>query len=185
MDFTGRNEHVDAWFRGALDRLPRLLDVLRVATRQAGDAGVADLARDGGDRFEIAGGGCREAGLDDVDPELVERTRDTQFLAERHAASGRLLTVAERRVENADAVVVFAGHSDLLAASRRAPTGVGVTSPARASCLAALRRPSRSDVRGRRSCGAGTRAVRFRSPRSSRARTCPAGCRRARPSCSP
>jgi hypothetical protein len=61
--------------------------------------------RDHADRFKISGGGDRETGLDDVDIQAFELSGHAYFLFDVHAAPGRLLPVAERRVEHDDAVV--------------------------------------------------------------------------------
>ena len=60
------------------------------------------------DRLEIAVGGDREAGLDDVDAHLVEEFGDLHLLGERHRRAGRLLAVAQGGVENDDAVLLGA-----------------------------------------------------------------------------
>ncbi len=73
---------------------------------EAGDHRVLDLLGDGDDGLEIAVGGDREAGLDDVDAHLVERFGDLQLFLERHRGAGALLAVAQRGVENEDAVFV-------------------------------------------------------------------------------
>ncbi len=70
------------------------------------------------DGLEIAVGGDGEASLDDVDAHLVQRFGDLQLLLERHRGAGALLAVAQRRVENIDAVFVglvfhLGGHFDL------------------------------------------------------------------------
>src|SRR5262249_38996229 len=61
-------------------------------------------------RPEIVLAGDREAGLDDVDAEGVELAGHADLLLEVHAATGRLLAVAQRRVEDGDPV----GHLGLL-----------------------------------------------------------------------
>jgi hypothetical protein len=46
----------------------------------------------------------RESGLDDVHTEAFELTRQPDLLVEPHGEAGRLLTVAERRVENDESI---------------------------------------------------------------------------------
>ena len=60
------------------------------------------LCGDRADRLEVAGRGDREAGLDDVDAEVGQRPGDLQLLGQVHARAGRLLAVAQRRVEDSD-----------------------------------------------------------------------------------
>src|SRR5205085_669651 len=55
-------------------------------------------------RVEIAGRGNRKARLDDVHPEADEGVRHFQFFGDGHARARRLLAVAERRVEDVDAL---------------------------------------------------------------------------------
>ncbi len=65
----------------------------------------------GRDRLEIALGGDREARLDDVDAHLVEQLGDLELLVVGHRGAGRLLAVAQRRVEDHDAVLLGSvGH---------------------------------------------------------------------------
>ena len=69
----------------------------------AGDDRPADLARDLPRRFRVGRRRDREAGLDDVDAERVERPRQRQLRRHVHREAGRLLAVAQRRVEDDDA----------------------------------------------------------------------------------
>ena len=59
------------------------------------------------DRLEVARRGDREAGLDDVDAEARELVRDLQLLARVERDAGRLLAVAQRRVEDQYSVGVL------------------------------------------------------------------------------
>ena len=61
------------------------------------------LLGDPPDRLEVAGRGGREAGLDDVDLEAGELAGDLELLGGGQAGAGRLLAVAQGRVEDADA----------------------------------------------------------------------------------
>ena len=54
------------------------------------------------DRLEVAGRGGREAGLDDVDLEARELAGDLELLGGGQPGAGRLLAVAQGRVEDAD-----------------------------------------------------------------------------------
>ena len=80
-------------------------------------------------RLEVALGGDREAGLDDVDAHLVEERGDLQLLLERHGGAGRLLAVAERGVEDQDAVLRGrVGHGHVIPGLRGFSRRVGLTS---------------------------------------------------------
>ena len=59
---------------------------------------------------EVATRCGRKAGLDHVHAEIGERAGDPQLLWQRHAASRRLLAVAQRGVENQHTVRVVSGH---------------------------------------------------------------------------
>jgi hypothetical protein len=56
------------------------------------------------DGLEVALGGDREAGLDDVDAHLVEAVGDLELLLEGHRCTRALFAVAQGGVENNDAV---------------------------------------------------------------------------------
>src|SRR3972149_2922628 len=51
-----------------------------LGTGRAGDGGAAPLLGDGGDGLQVAGGRGREAGLDEVDPQPLQRAGDLQLL---------------------------------------------------------------------------------------------------------
>ena len=64
---------------------------------------------------EVAFRGDREAGLDDVDAHVVEQLGDLELLFVGHGRARALLAVAQRRVEDDDAVLVglgLGGHGD-------------------------------------------------------------------------
>ena len=67
--------------------------------------GTADGSGDLADGLEVAGRSDGEARLDDVDSQVDQRLGDLHFLGEVHAGAGRLLAVAQRRVENYDTPV--------------------------------------------------------------------------------
>ena len=66
--------------------------------------------------LEVALGGDGEAGLDDVDAHLVEQAGDLDLVLEGHGGAGALLAVAQRRVEDQDAVGLGRnlGHGGIL-----------------------------------------------------------------------
>ncbi len=104
MDFGGGAEDVDAAMRGVLDGFPGAADVFFGAAGEAGDDGVADFGRDGGDGIEVTGAGDGEAGFDDIDAEGFEGACDFEFFLEVHGGAGGLLAVTEGGVEDADGV---------------------------------------------------------------------------------
>ena len=67
--------------------------------------GPADFAGDLLHGVEVAFAGHREAGFDDIDTQPGELAGDFEFLAQVHRRAGALLAIAERRVEDDDAVV--------------------------------------------------------------------------------
>ena len=97
---------MDAPALGMLHGLAGAVDVGGVARARPATIAFCTrsaIARDG---LEVALGGDREAGLDDVDAHAVEALGDLQLLVERHGGAGGLLAVAQRGVEDEDAVGV-------------------------------------------------------------------------------
>ena len=72
--------------------------------RQPGDGRVLHALGDRGHGLEVALGGDRKSRLDDVDAHPVEAVGDLELLLEGHGRAGALLAVAQRRVEDDDAV---------------------------------------------------------------------------------
>ena len=122
VDVGRRQERVDARALAVADRLPCAIDVGGVGARQTADDRALDLAGDRLDRLEVAGRGDREAGLDDVDAEARELLGDLELLAGVQRDAGRLLAVAQRRVEDEDAVSVSSSDADMSLLS--APCGL-------------------------------------------------------------
>ena len=123
MDLAGGDEGVNPRAARVPDGFPRGVDVLPVAPREAADDGhvavlpdgrVPDLDGDGAHGVEVVGGGCREAGLDDVDAEAGELAGHDELLGAGHGGAGGLLAVAERGVEDADVVGVVDAVGDVL-----------------------------------------------------------------------
>src|SRR5919106_1768987 len=77
-----------------------------MGAREAGDDRAVHLARDRAHGLEVARRGDREARLDDVDAQAAELVRDLQLLGRVQRDARRLLTVAQRGVEDDDPVVV-------------------------------------------------------------------------------
>ena len=107
VDVGGRDEGVDARPLGVLDRVPGGVDVGRRRAREAADHRPLDRLGDRRDRFRVTGRGDREAGLDDVDPEPRELMGDLELFLDVQRDPRGLLAVAQRRVEDVDAVCAF------------------------------------------------------------------------------
>src|SRR5262249_24234418 len=107
VDVTGGDERVDARPLRILDRVVCRVDVAYVGTGQPGDDRTVDCAGDGLHRLEITGRGAREARLDHVHAKAGELLRDLQLLLRVQRDAGRLLAVAQRRVEDQYSAWVF------------------------------------------------------------------------------
>ena len=70
--------------------------------RKGGDDGPVRRGRDRADRSEVAVGGNREPGLDNVHSQGVELAGEAQFLDCRHAEAGSLFAVAQGGIEDPD-----------------------------------------------------------------------------------
>ena len=110
MDFRGRDENVNSGMRGLVDCAQRRIDVLFAGAREAQHHRSGHRLRDSIHRLEVAGRRSGEAGLDDIDVEPFELPRQRDLLLDVHRASGRLLAVAQRRVEDSDVVGVLRGR---------------------------------------------------------------------------
>ncbi len=105
MHGAGGDERVDARLLGEFHGLAGAVDVGEARAGQAADDGVLHQLGDFAHRLEVAVGGDREAGLDDVDAHLVEQFGNLQLVLERHGGARRLLAVAQRGVEDDDPVL--------------------------------------------------------------------------------
>src|SRR3981081_3974904 len=101
---------MDAATPAALHSFRAAVDVLRRRSRQAGDTRVLGAPGDLADRLEVAFGGDREAGFDDIDAHVVEHFGDFELFLETHGGAGALFAVAQGGVEYNDAVLL--GLSD-------------------------------------------------------------------------
>ncbi len=104
MDLAGGDEGVDARPLRVRQRPGGPFHIERTAARQGGDVGPREFAADCVHRFEIAFGSDRESRFEDVHAEFHQLARHPQFLRDGHAAAGRLLAVAECRIENVYAI---------------------------------------------------------------------------------
>ncbi|KOM38307.1 hypothetical protein LR48_Vigan03g168900 [Vigna angularis] len=83
------------------------LDLVPAEASNDGDVsvvtgGVADLLSDHFDGHEVVVRGRGEARLNDVDAQVGQLPRDAELLLRGHGGAGRLLSVAEGGVQNAD-----------------------------------------------------------------------------------
>src|SRR5229473_1936640 len=104
VDGAGGEEDVAALAPGRAERLGHPIDVLAVRPGESAHGRALDLAGDRRHRFVIAGRGSREARLEHVDTERLERARHPELLLQVHAGAGRLLAVAQAGVEDDDSV---------------------------------------------------------------------------------
>ncbi len=120
-------------------RLARAGDVGGDRAGEPGDGGALRAPGDLGDGLEIPVRRDGEARLDDVDAHPVEEFGNRQLLVEGHGCAGALLAVAQRRVEDDDAVlrggvrhgsVLAVGALDLVrSGAGKACIRVGAASP--------------------------------------------------------
>ena len=82
---------------------------LNAGAREPANHRVLGALGDLVDCGEVAVGGDRKAGFDDVDAHVVEQLGDFELLVVRHGRAGALLTVAQGGVENDDAVLFRLG----------------------------------------------------------------------------
>jgi hypothetical protein len=118
VDVAGGDEGVDARLARVFQSRCRALDVLLPRPREPANPALAEIPGDGRDGFEVAVARDGEAGLDHVDPQTLELARQGELLGEVHAATGRLLAVAQRGVEDANQI---RAHGVILAAARSKP----------------------------------------------------------------
>ena len=126
VDRRRGQEDVKARARGRLQRAGRGRDVLLLRACQCGHAARADLGGHAADRLQLGLRSHREAGLDDVDAQPLELAREAHLLVRSHRAAGRLLAVAEGRVEDGDASAQGTASTGA-AAGRSSPSAVTVS----------------------------------------------------------
>ena len=103
-----RQKNVYSRVRGFPDRFPRDVDVLFERPRQRSHYGILDHAGNAFDRLKISRRSDCKACLDNVHAQPVQLLRHAQLFAYVHAASRRLLAVAERSVEYLNSPRFFA-----------------------------------------------------------------------------
>ena len=84
------------WFNGSRGHL----DILTLGSGKRCDPWSAQLAGDRPDRLEIAVRSDGKSRFQDVHAERCQLVRHAQLLARIHRASGALLAIAQRRVED-------------------------------------------------------------------------------------
>src|SRR5689334_7969229 len=104
---------MDARAGRALERLPRALDIRGTSTRQAGNDRPANRSRNRLYSREITVRCDGKTRLDHVYAQTVELVRQTQLFLHVHAATRRLLAIAQGGIEYRDARSFHA--QDLLA----------------------------------------------------------------------
>src|SRR5688500_3004195 len=109
-DVAGGGRGVYARALGWLSCVPGGWPVLLARARQATDHRTVNLAGDGLDRLEVARRRYGEAGFDHVDSEPRELVGDLELLLLVERDARRLLSVAERRVEDLYSVLPGAVH---------------------------------------------------------------------------
>src|ERR1700687_4817434 len=102
----GRNENVNARAFGLLHALDRLLEIRLARACQAEHGRFGYGLGNTRPRVEVSRRRHGEAGLDDIDVQLLELTRDHYFFFDIHRRARRLLTVAQRGVEDPYGVLV-------------------------------------------------------------------------------
>src|SRR5262249_32489851 len=84
---------------GAFDSFQSTGNIAFLSTSEAQYTWPLQLVRNPAHGFEVAFGRSRKTGLDHVDAEFFQLAADDHFLLDGHAGAGRLLAVAERRIE--------------------------------------------------------------------------------------
>ena len=97
---TGCQEQVDAGGRASRQSFGRARNVAVVGTGQRAHGAVLDRVSDRPDGFEVTVRRSGETGFDHIDLEALELAGDAQLFVLGHRGTGRLLAVAQGRVEN-------------------------------------------------------------------------------------
>ena len=100
VDVGSGQKGVDPGFGGIFDGAPGAVDVRFIGPAQSCDFGCLEFAGNLRDRIEIAFRCRRKAGFDDIHTQLFQLDGQSQLLRRVHTCTGRLLAVAQRRVEN-------------------------------------------------------------------------------------
>lgn len=109
MDWRRGNEGVDTPLAGMAHRFTGPVDICGDGAGKARHGGALDLLGHGHHGLEIAIGGDREPGLDNVDAHIVKRFGNLELFIQCHGGARRLFAVAQRGVEDEDAIFVGIG----------------------------------------------------------------------------
>ena len=114
MNRTGCQENVNPFFLGIHQCIARPVDIILTTASQAADRRLGTtFTSDPLNGFKVTRRSNRESGFDNIDSQLHECLGHFNFLIGVHAATGRLLPVTQRGVENDDCLVV-GGHRNYL-----------------------------------------------------------------------
>ncbi len=102
MDVRSGKKGVNAGVGSAFQGAPGALDVAGATTRQGCDDGTANLPGQHAHRLKIAFRCDGKPRLEDVDTQSVQLVRHADFLGDIHAATRRLLPVAQGGIEYCD-----------------------------------------------------------------------------------
>ena len=97
--------------RRRLNGFGATIDVAEGGAGQPADDGILGALGDLVDGGEVAFRGDRKTGLDDIDTHLVEQLGDFELLFMGHRGAGALLAIAQRGVEDDDAILLGLGLS--------------------------------------------------------------------------
>ena len=109
-----------------LKRLASTGNVFGAGARETAHDYIANFLRDGFDGLEIAFTRDRKTRFDHIDAKPRQLPRNRDFFLLVHAATRRLLTVAQRRVEDANQFTTHDGPSSFTSVG---PCDVSLASP--------------------------------------------------------
>jgi hypothetical protein len=111
MDVAGSDEGVQARPFRLIQSTGGAFHVEVASAGECRHARLRELPADRVDRFEVSLGSNGEPGFEDIDAEFDQFSCHAEFFRNRHAASGRLFAVPERRVEDVNAIVRHTTHA--------------------------------------------------------------------------
>src|SRR5690348_17406601 len=100
MQIAGGEKDMDTRALGKLQSAGSHLDVLVLGAGEGSYARFANRLGDRCDGCKVTFRGHRKAGLDDVDAQILKGVRHGEFFLRRHAATGRLLAIAQSGVRS-------------------------------------------------------------------------------------
>src|SRR5947208_5150581 len=102
MNIRGREEYMNPWPDRRLQRLRRTFNIVTRGPGQSGNNRTRDRCRDSLHRREVSVRSDGETSLDDVNAKLIQLPPQAYFLLYVHAATWRLLSIAQSRVKDSD-----------------------------------------------------------------------------------